>query len=391
MAALEVLTVDPAAAEAARLTVPQTGDHYDLPRRAEMAFETLTGSAADAALDISGTWNTTGTPTALKLNVTDTASNASSLLMDLQVGGSSKFAISKGGMITLSGTERVGFGVSGSSDAINLRSSGSLRWSSNTQPTGSSDTILERDAANTLALRNSTNAQAFNVYNTYTDASNYERGFARWNSNVFEIGTAAAGTGSNRSMKIYQGGTARIALGDFTSSTVEFWPGGVVRAMFTSSGNLISRSVIGLSNDYFGLSSSSTTSSSNSADTKLERAAAGVFKINGASAGGGLATPDAGELTIATGAVTATGSFHTIDTESDAASDDLDTINGGTDGMFLTIMAEDGARTVVAKDGTGNLQLSGDCTLDNAQDTLTLLYVAALSAWVEISRSDNGA
>ena len=107
--------------------------------------------------------------------------------------------------------------------------------------------------------------------------------------------------------------------------------------------------------------------------------------------GGGISTPDGGELTIATGVVSASGTYHTVDTESDAATDDLDTINGGVDGMFLVIQAENDARTVVAKDGTGNLQLNGDFSLDNAQDTLTLLYSGALSAWVEISRSDNGA
>jgi hypothetical protein len=38
------------------------------------------------------------------------------------------------------------------------------------------------------------------------------------------------------------------------------------------------------------------------------------------------------ELTIATGAITVTQSQHTVDTEADAASDDLDTISGGTAG-----------------------------------------------------------
>lgn len=101
--------------------------------------------------------------------------------------------------------------------------------------------------------------------------------------------------------------------------------------------------------------------------------------------------PIASTLTIATGAVTATGSYHLVDTEGAAASDDLDTINGGVDGSILIIRAANSARTVVAKDGTGNLQIAGDCTLDNAQDTLTLFYVGALSAWLEIARSDNGA
>jgi len=102
-----------------------------------------------------------------------------------------------------------------------------------------------------------------------------------------------------------------------------------------------------------------------------------------------LRLPTAGELTIAAGVVTAAGSFHTVDTQSDDPTDDLDTINGGTAGNMLIISAADSARTVVAKDGTGNLLLAGDFTMDNASDTLTLRYDG--TNWVELSRSDNGA
>jgi hypothetical protein len=56
---------------------------------------------------------------------------------------------------------------------------------------------------NVIEQRNGTNAQSFNLYNTYTDASNYERGFMRWAGNELEIGTASAGTGGNRSVGIY--------------------------------------------------------------------------------------------------------------------------------------------------------------------------------------------
>lgn len=49
----------------------------------------LTGTGDRPLLDLSGTWNTTGTPTAIRLNVTDTASNANSRLLDIQVGGNS--------------------------------------------------------------------------------------------------------------------------------------------------------------------------------------------------------------------------------------------------------------------------------------------------------------
>lgn len=51
------------------------------------------GSLAGSALNIAQTWNTTGTPSALLVNVTNTASNASSNLINLQVGGSSVFKI----------------------------------------------------------------------------------------------------------------------------------------------------------------------------------------------------------------------------------------------------------------------------------------------------------
>ena len=63
----------------------------------------LTGSDATSMFDLAGTWNTSGTPTAIKLNMTDTASNASSLLMDLQVGAASKFRVSKAGAVSGSG------------------------------------------------------------------------------------------------------------------------------------------------------------------------------------------------------------------------------------------------------------------------------------------------
>lgn len=55
------------------------------------------------------TWNASGvTFTAWELNVTDTASATASLLLDLQVAGSSKFSISKAGAPTFAGTAYIG-------------------------------------------------------------------------------------------------------------------------------------------------------------------------------------------------------------------------------------------------------------------------------------------
>lgn len=61
---------------------------------------TNSGTSANPNLFLSATWNTSGVPTAIKLNVTDTTSNASSKLLDLQVGGVSKFNVTKAGVAT---------------------------------------------------------------------------------------------------------------------------------------------------------------------------------------------------------------------------------------------------------------------------------------------------
>jgi hypothetical protein len=55
-------------------------------------------------------------------------------------------------------------------------------------------------------------AQAFRIYNTYTDASNYERGFLRWSSNVLQIGTEKLGTGTARALEFQTDGSTRLTI-----------------------------------------------------------------------------------------------------------------------------------------------------------------------------------
>jgi len=98
MATREILSLDTATPQ---IVAPQTGDTYSAPRAVAISPESLTGASATTSLDIAQTWNTTGTPTAVKCNVTDTASNAASLLMDLQVGSASKFNIKKDGSVAV--------------------------------------------------------------------------------------------------------------------------------------------------------------------------------------------------------------------------------------------------------------------------------------------------
>lgn len=71
--------------------------------RVSLVAPTLTGSSATSALSISQTWNTTGNPSLIFANVTNTASGASANLMDLQVGGVSQFRINRSGNLTVQG------------------------------------------------------------------------------------------------------------------------------------------------------------------------------------------------------------------------------------------------------------------------------------------------
>lgn len=93
-----------------------------------------------------------------------------------------------------------------------LRSTGFISWASTADAGGTADLTIGRDAANTLALRNGANAQSFNVYNTFTDASNYERLAIRWSGNVAYIGAQNAGTGVARNFVPVTGAVAFASL-----------------------------------------------------------------------------------------------------------------------------------------------------------------------------------
>lgn len=63
---------------------------------------------------------------------------------------------------------------------------------------GSPDTFLVREAANSLALRNGTNAQSLYIYNTYNNASDYERFNIGWGGDTLVLRSQAVGSGSQR-------------------------------------------------------------------------------------------------------------------------------------------------------------------------------------------------
>lgn len=83
------------------------------------------GSLNGSVLNIAQTWNTGGLPTAIKLNVTDTASASSSLLMDLQVTGTTKFSVTKDGTVAASNGFRQNiYQASSTNSGVSMRFNG---------------------------------------------------------------------------------------------------------------------------------------------------------------------------------------------------------------------------------------------------------------------------
>jgi hypothetical protein len=66
----------------------------------QVTNQSVTGSNSPSLLNMGTTWNTSGTPTAFKISVTDLASNSASLLADLRVNAASVFSIGKDGKIS---------------------------------------------------------------------------------------------------------------------------------------------------------------------------------------------------------------------------------------------------------------------------------------------------
>lgn len=100
------------------------------------------------------------------------------------------------------------------------------------------------------------------------------------------------------------------------------------------------------------------------------------------------------ELTIAAGAITMLNAGTiVVDTEADAASDDLDTITAtnAIDGDIIVLKAAGDARTVVIKDGTGNIACGADFSLDNTLDRIMLQWDAGNATWVMLSSQSNAA
>ena len=202
--------------------------------------QSLTGVQATSLVDLAATWNTSGTPSAIKLNVVETGagSNAASLLMDLQFGGVSRCKVSKAGNATFpiqviagatgnagqtSGLVANGIYLSGGTIygpstqfviapgvGISQNAASYLAWGDGASAVGTIDTYLFRDGApGVLAQRNGSAIQTLRIYNTYTDVNNFSRlkiGYEVANYAAFVIAGEQLGSGGGRNLALSGGG-----------------------------------------------------------------------------------------------------------------------------------------------------------------------------------------
>lgn len=291
---------------------------------------TLTGATVTTSkpvLDLSQTWNAGAVAfTGLKLNITNTASATGSLLIDLQVGSNSKFNVDAVGNIRFGSTSFSpllipsggGFYVGRLDDPgklsawigessgvwITSPSDGGIGFSS-VGSTGSfgggpSETTLFRDAAGILAQRSAsspTAAQTFRVYNTYTDASNYERGIIDWTTtaNTLTIGVQVLGTGTLRDMKLLTansvtvtGNGGRVVLGTSSSSIILQDSTGLPYAQIIGS-DAANAKIYLASAGAIAWDTGAVAWLGSGIDTQISRSAAGVLSFDGVTKGNAAA------------------------------------------------------------------------------------------------------
>jgi len=276
--------------------------------------KTVTTSAP--VINLSQTWNNAATTfTGLKLNVTNTASAAASNLLDLQVNGTTTMRVSglniAAKLTTGTGSElelgnNCGITNVASGRNVYLRpgplggahvvGNTPFGWGSSTNTTATSMSLqLWNPAEHTLEQRNGTNAQTFRLYNTYTDASNYERTSITRDSSGLVIDAQKGGTGADPTnlLDLKLGGTSKIKFDKFginygVASAITNYIG--VGAAFGAVNGFRIYGDTGTlrfaSNHTVGWTANATESFT-TLDTALARDSAGVVKITNGSTGTG--------------------------------------------------------------------------------------------------------
>lgn len=103
---------------------------------------------------------------------------------------------------------------------------------------------------------------------------------------------------------------------------------------------------------------------------------------------GNLFARAGGTLTISSDTITVGSlSQYNVDTQGGAATDDLSTINGSSDGKIIFLRTTNDARDVVIKHNTGNIfnPAAQDITLGKTQDVIMLRWDATIARWIVVS------
>lgn len=112
--------------------------------------------------------------------------------------------------------------------------------------------------------------------------------------------------------------------------------------------------------------------------------AGAIGAVGRLTSNGFLSVGSSSNLTIASGAITVTKSYHRVGGEG-AAADDLVTINGTSQGDIVVIRRN--SETITVKDATGNLLLNGsDCVLSAASMNIVLMNYDGTNL-MELSRN----
>lgn len=216
-----------------------SGNNLTLPGTLTAGAEIET--ASNPVLNLSQTWNNAGVAfTALKLNVTDTASAAGSLLLDLQVGGASKFNVNKNGQLTTN------YGVF--NNTLALRTNGAVVTMG-----AADDSGISRLGAASLAIGNGT-------------AGDF--------TGSLKLNAVTAGVGSKTAPSYLMGSTAGIyaragTLINYSDSVTEYFS-------FTTGGGLLRSNLV--------WSWSSSTPDAAGGDTGFSRVSAGLLALGNGTA-----------------------------------------------------------------------------------------------------------
>jgi hypothetical protein len=210
---------------------------------------TLTAPDASGHIQVEGQpiGNTTpaaGTFTTLALPIGSAVGSAASPAFRIGAANTGIYISGNQMIFTQGGAERAYFD---NTSRFFVSGSGGVSIGATGAPLNFSRSIaLNPDALGELHQRSTTQSQAYFLYNTYTSATNHERGFLKWSSNVFQIGTeAGSGGGTVRSVDIRVGTQSNGAVFSASGSGMQL----SLRNIATTSTSSLSGITLGSGHD----------------------------------------------------------------------------------------------------------------------------------------------